>query len=166
MKRADKDLIGIIEHAGVDIVLSLPCNMLSGILQGLSESSIRHIPVCREEEGVGIAAGAALAGNKPLLLMQNSGFGNCMNALLSLTRVYALPLFIMMSHRGGPTETIAAQIPMGKAVPRVLAAIEIECRLVACPEDTVHLQKFIADTYEENTIRSALLAREFWHETS
>ncbi len=55
---------------------------------------VQHIQVCREEEGVGIAAGAALAGKKPLLLMQNSGLGNTINALMSLTRLYRLPLFI------------------------------------------------------------------------
>ena len=58
----------------------------------IDDGPIRHVPVTREEEGVGIAAGAALAGGKPLLLMQNSGLGNCVNALASLTGLYELPL--------------------------------------------------------------------------
>ena len=61
----------------------------------------------------------------PLLLMQNSGLGNCMNALASLTCLYRLPLFLLMSHRGGPGEQIAAQIPMGQAAPGVLEALTI-----------------------------------------
>ena len=82
-------------RAGIDLVLSLPCNMLSGILAEIDRLPIRRIAVCREEEGVGIAAGAALAGRRPLLLMQNSGLGNCVNALASLTCFYVLPLFML-----------------------------------------------------------------------
>ena len=97
----DQQIMKIIEDVGVDIVCSVPCNLLGGVMKLIDDGPIRQVPVTREEEGVGIAAGAALAGGKPLLLMQNSGLGNCVNALSSFTGLYELPLFLLMSHRGG-----------------------------------------------------------------
>ena len=116
----DQKLIAILLRQRIEPLLSLPCNMLAGILQEIVHHPLQHIQICREEEGVGIAAGAALAGKRPLLLMQNSGLGNSINAIMSLTSFYKLPLFLLMSQRGGRGEKIAAQMPMGEAAPRLL----------------------------------------------
>ena len=75
----DEFIVDIVESAKINFILSVPCNMIAGILSEIQKRSIQHIPVCREEEGVGIAAGAALAGKKPMLLMQNSGLGEILN---------------------------------------------------------------------------------------
>lgn len=122
-------------QAGADFYVSVPCNTLGGLLGGLGQEAllgqdrrVRHVPVTREEEGIGLCAGAALAGRTPVLLMQNSGLGNCLNALLSLTKLYAFPLVILASYRGGPTEQIAAQRPMGQAMRPLLDAAGIAYR--------------------------------------
>ena len=74
---------------GIDFVVSVPCVNLSRILDMLdADDEITHIPVTREEEGIGICAGAYLGGKKPAILMQNSGLGNSINALKSLTELY------------------------------------------------------------------------------
>jgi sulfopyruvate decarboxylase subunit alpha len=151
------------QAAAVDMVLSLPCNMLSGILDEIDRLSIRRIPVCREEEGVGIAAGAALAGKRPVLLMQNSGLGNCVNALASLTCLYRLPLFLLMSHRGGPGEQISAQVPMGQAAPRVLEALAIPTITVKTSADLDTLTACMKQTYANSAVGAAFLSRELWH---
>ncbi len=114
----DTRIVHCMQAAAVDMVVSLPCNMLSGILDEIDRLPIKRIPVCREEEGVGIAAGAALAGKRPVLLMQNSGLGNCVNALASLTGLYRLPLFLLMSHRGGPGRADSSPDPHGAGGPR------------------------------------------------
>ena len=49
---------------------------------------------------MGICAGAALAGRRPALFVQSSGIGNMINALLSLTQFYELPLALFVSRRG------------------------------------------------------------------
>jgi sulfopyruvate decarboxylase alpha subunit len=125
---------------------------------------VLHIPVCREEEGVGIGAGAALAGRKSLLLMQNSGFGNCINALMSLTRLYQLPLFLLMSHRGGPGEKITAQVPMGQAVPAMLHALAIPFQTIRTRTDLTQLRDVMAAQYARGAVAAALLAQELWHD--
>ncbi len=160
----DARIVDCIESAGIDMVLSLPCNMLDGILQEIDTRGLKRIPVCREEEGVGIAAGAALAGKRPLLLMQNSGLGNSINALLSLTRLYRMPLFVLMSHRGGPGEQIEAQKPMGRAVPGILDTIEIPCRFMKTGGDLDALTSFIGSTFEGDAVQAAMLSRELWNE--
>ena len=161
----DKHIVDILELAGVDIVMSLPCNMLSGILSEIGKRSIRHVPVCREEEGVGIAAGAALAGKNPLLLMQNSGLGNSINALMSLTCLYKLPLFILMSHRGGPGEKISAQIPMGQAAPLLLDTINIDSTTISSRNELDLLSSTIKDAFKNNAVKAAFLSRSIWDET-
>jgi len=159
----DTRIVHCMQAAAVDMVVSLPCNMLSGILDHIDMLPIKRIPVCREEEGVGIAAGAALAGKWPVLLMQNSGLGNCVNALASLTCLYRLPLFLLMSHRGGPGEQIAAQIPMGQAAPKVLEALAIPYTAVTTPADLDTLASFMRQIYAGRAVGAAFLSRELWH---
>jgi sulfopyruvate decarboxylase alpha subunit len=158
----DDLIVEAVLAAGTDVVLSLPCSVLGGILKHPALKSLLHIPVCREEEGVGIGAGAALAGKRPLLLMQNSGFGNCVNALLSLTGLYGLPLFMLMSHRGGGGETIAAQIPMGVAVPKLLRTLLIPFQTIRTRSDVGALRGFMSGQYSRCAIGAALLAPELW----
>ena len=160
----DKLVADILKSSGVDIILSVPCEMLSGIILEIKRQTVQHIPVCREEEGVGIASGCALAGGKPMLLMQNSGLGNSINALMSLTRFYKLPLFILMSHRGGQGEKISAQVPMGKAAPLLLDALSIDFLTVRNTADLEKLGAFIKKTFEASVINAAFLSRELWHE--
>ncbi len=112
--------------AGVDFVASVPCVNLQELLFLVdADQKIVHVPVTREEEGVGICAGAHLGGKRPALLMQNSGLGNSINALASLNSLYKIPLLMIISHRGGEGETIAGQVPMGRLTTKLLDAMEI-----------------------------------------
>lgn len=85
-----------------------------------------HIPVTREEEGVGICAGAYLGGMSPALIMQNSGLGNMINALASLDILYGIPLLVIASHRGVEGEQMIGQVPMGRLTEPLLRAMDIE----------------------------------------
>jgi sulfopyruvate decarboxylase subunit alpha len=58
------------------------------------------VEVAKEEEAIGIAAGAYLAGQPNLLLMQNHGFLASINGLVSLAMLYRLPLVMLIAHRG------------------------------------------------------------------
>ena len=115
-------------EAGADFFTSVPCRYLDPVIRALHATpGVTHIAVTREEEGVGLCAGAALAGHAPVLLMQNSGIGNALNALCSLTSLYDLPLFMLVSHRGLIGEQAVAQAPMGQATEAVLRAANIAC---------------------------------------
>ena len=57
--------------------------------------------------------------------MQNSGLGNCINALASLAMLYGIPLLMIISHRGGRAESIIGQVPMGQLTVPLLEAMGI-----------------------------------------
>ena len=115
-----------LRRAGINFAASVPCVNLKELLERLdSDRDIIHLPVTREEEGVGICAGAWMGGCRPALLMQNSGLGNCINALASLDLLYGIPLLMIISHRGGRGESIVGQVPMGRLTVPLLEAIGI-----------------------------------------
>ena len=114
-----------LKDAGIDFIVSVPCADLSKLLDMIDkDNDITHIPVTREEEGIGICAGAYLGGKKTAILMQNSGLGNSINALKSLMELYEFPLIMIMSHRGTEGENICGQVPMGESTPRILEAMD------------------------------------------
>jgi len=151
------------KRAGIDFVVSVPCVNLQGLFDLIEKDpEIIHVPVTREEEGVGISAGAYMGGKKPALMMQNSGLGNSINALASLDLLYGIPLLMIISHRGGKGETISGQIPMGKLTPRLLDAMEI-------PRFAPHLseaEKIVAWAWqaaqEKGRPTAVLLDIEYW----
>ena len=160
----DHEIASIMFEEGINFVCSVPCVMLSGVLKQLHNGSLLHIPVTREEEGVGIAAGAALGGKRPALLMQNSGLGNALNALLSLTKLYRLPLSLVVSQRGGKGEPVSAQIPMGKATPNLLKAAGIDYVKIKKRGDLIKMRKMIRKTFGNNRVKAVLLSRSLWDE--
>jgi len=120
-------LVDTLVRGGAPFYASVPCNTFTDLLRVLAQDGrVHHVPVTREEEGLGLCAGAALAGRLPVLVMQNSGLGNCLNALLSCNQFYGLPLVLLASYRGGPDETIDAQRPMGGAMRALLSAIGVD----------------------------------------
>lgn len=116
-----------LKDIGIDFIVSVPCVNLTKLLNMIDEDpEITHIPVTREEEGIGICAGAYLGGMKPAILMQNSGLGNSVNALKSLIELYEIPLIMIMSHRGTEGESIVGQVPMGQSTPLILEAMDFK----------------------------------------
>ena len=146
----------------MDLLCSLPCDRIKGVIAGASSRSFLHLPLTREEEGVGICAGAALAGKRPAMLIQNSGVGNMVNALLSLTLFYELPLAIFLSHRGVYKEDIPAQIPMGEAVPALLEAMGIGYSHVSGQDELDKIEKQLNDVYSGNKVHAFLLSPAIW----
>ena len=161
----DRMIVDALLDGGIDFVCSLPCNMLAEIIRIIEKrDDLVHIPITREEEGVGIAAGAHLGGKNPAILMQNSGFGNSINALLSLTNLYRMPLLLLMSHRGGKGETITAQIPMGDAIIPLLETLGIDYCCISNRSDIPSIRGFAKDTTLKSEIRAILLEKELWDE--
>src|SRR5262249_45185077 len=80
-----------------------------------ADPECRVVTVTREEEGVGLLAGAWLAGRRGALLMQNSGLGNSVNALASPCVASQIPMVLLISHRGDLGEFNPAQGPQGHA---------------------------------------------------
>jgi sulfopyruvate decarboxylase subunit beta len=150
-----------VKNANVDMILHLPCGKIAPLLDVLTER-IFHIPLTREEEGVGIAAGAHLAGARPLMVIQNSGLGNMINAIMSLTKFYELPLPMFISHRGIYKEDIPAQVPMGKHLIGILNAMEVDYLTFDEQEQLKDLSDSLMETFYQNIVRCFLFSPKVW----
>ncbi|MDO5809688.1 MAG: sulfopyruvate decarboxylase subunit alpha [Methanobrevibacter sp.] len=153
-----------LKDAGIDFIVSVPCVNLSRLLDMIDEDpEITHIPVTREEEGIGICAGAYLGGKRTAILMQNSGLGNSINALKSLMELYEFPLIMIMSHRGTEGENICGQVPMGESTPRILEAMNFNFFKPGNPEaayDDIRLAWELSE--DEGKPVSILLEIKYW----
>lgn len=161
MRRPEEALLKIIVNSGVDFTSSLPCEKIKDLLD-LVRRSLFHVPLTREEEGVGICAGASLAGKRPAIFVQSSGMGNMMNALLSLTSFYELPLAVFVSRRGVYKEKIQAQIPMGLRLPAMLRGARVPFSLIDNPGDIGVIERKLHDVYRKNRIHAFLMSPEIW----
>ena len=87
-----------------------------------SDKSMRAVVLSTEEEGIGLAAGAWLGGERSVLLMQSSGVGNVINALGTIKEC-RFPLVTIVTMRGEEGEFNPWQVPMGQATRTVLEAM-------------------------------------------
>ncbi len=161
MQYPEKELITILKKNRVDFTSSLPCEKVKILLEMIG-GVFFHVPLTREEEGVGICAGAALSGKKPAMLVQSSGIGNMINALLSLTGFYELPLAVFVSRRGVYKEQIKAQIPMGKKLHGILKGAGIPYSIISTRDNFKVIGKKLADVYKKNKIHAFLLSPAIW----
>jgi sulfopyruvate decarboxylase subunit alpha len=94
-------ILGGLKEAGISLVASLPDINLTQLLRVIQEDhEIVHVPLCREEEGIGICAGAYLVGKKCAMVMQNGGFFNSNNAIVSTLLQYQIPLLMLIYYAG------------------------------------------------------------------
>jgi len=89
-----------------------------------ADAAMRAVPLTSEEEGVGLAAGAWLGGERAALLMQSSGVGNTINAL-GMVKECRFPLVMLVTMRGEHGEFNPWQLPMGQATRATLEAMGV-----------------------------------------
>ena len=155
----ENQIIGEMRSQGIDLVCSIPCDKAKGLFFRLPQE-FRHIGLTREEDGAGISAGGYLAGARPLVAIQSSGLGNMLNAILSLTVTFGLPLPVLASWRGGEREAIPAQVPFNRPLPRILAAAGIPCTIVSGPDNPEEIGNAIAGAYRDRQPHVVLIPPE------
>lgn len=90
-----------IKDSGVRFLSALPETWLVYLLQLADDDpDMTLVEVAKEEEAIGIAAGAYFASKPHILLMQNHGFLAAMNGIVSLAMLYRLPLCMLIALRG------------------------------------------------------------------
>ncbi|HEU0216323.1 MAG TPA: thiamine pyrophosphate-binding protein [Stellaceae bacterium] len=100
-----------------------------------ADVDIRAVSLTTEEEGIALAAGAWLGGQRAALLMQSSGVGNCIN-MLSLAKSCRFPLTMLVTMRGEWAEFNPWQVAMGS---KTQAALELMDVLVYRVEDAANV---------------------------
>jgi sulfopyruvate decarboxylase alpha subunit len=101
-----------------------------------ADKKMRAVVLTTEEEGIGLAAGAWLGGQKSVLLMQSSGVGNVVN-VLGMVRECRFPLVTLVTMRGEQGEFNPWQVPMGQAVRPVLEAMGTVVHAPSSADDIV-----------------------------
>jgi len=125
-----------------------------------ADPDIRDVVLTTEEEGVALAAGAWLGGERAALLMQSSGVGNCIN-MLSLSRTCRFPLLMVITMRGEWEEFNPWQEPMGSIVEPVLKLCEAEIFRARKPDEVEGMtERAVQLVFGDERIAVVLLSQE------
>ena len=90
-----------LHSCGIRLVSALPETWLVHVIRMAEEDpAMTLVRLAKEEEGVGVSAGAHFAGVKSAMLMQNHGFLASINGIVSFAQLYRIPLFMIVSYRG------------------------------------------------------------------
>lgn len=162
---AEQAIIELFERNKVDLVATLPCDRLKNLLPLVSENFF-EVQLTREEDGVGICAGACLAGAHPLMLIQSTGIGNLLNALSSLNFTYEIPLPIVASWRGVHKESIEAQVYWGTHLRAVLNALEVQSYEIHTIDDLFLVNEGIRTSFKTHLPVVVLISPQLWECTS
>lgn len=147
----------LFKENGFNFFTGVPCSFLSEILKVLQVKE-NYLPAVREDQAIGLANGAYLAGKKPVVLMQNSGLGLSINALASLNLIYKIPIIMVISMRGFQIKDAPEHWIMGEASTKLLGCIGVPYRMIH--EETLEEDfRFCVDIFEKESIPCALLSR-------
>jgi sulfopyruvate decarboxylase beta subunit len=163
MYETEREVIEILKRNNIDVVATLPCEKISALLRFVArERAFCHVGLNREENGVGISAGVYLAGGKPVMIIQSTGLGNSINAIMSLAVTYKLPLPVIASWRGVYKEKIEAQVPLGNALPKVLDALGLEYAIIEDASQIGLVEEVIQDAFANERPHIALISPRTW----
>jgi sulfopyruvate decarboxylase subunit alpha len=115
-----------LKASGVRLMSALPETWLAHLIRMAEEDpEMTLVRLAKEEEGVGISAGAHLAGVKSAMLMQNHGFLASVNGIVSCAQLYRIPLLMLISYRGEFGERDPWQTEGGGVTEDLLRALRI-----------------------------------------
>lgn len=120
-------IVRVLKENGVDLVAYVPDNVIAPLIRLIeADPHFEVIVPAREEEAVGIIAGAHLGGRRGVVLMQTSGFATIPNALASLACPFQIPLVMIVSERGTIGEFQQGQSMVWRTMRPVLQSLGIE----------------------------------------
>lgn len=142
--------------AGFDFFTGVPCSLMKGVFALLDRQG--YVQATREDAAIGMACGAYLGGKQPVVLMQNSGLGQSLNALASLTLLYKTPCLLLIGWRGYGGKDAPEHILTGQITPTLLETLGIPFQILE--EKTIpQAIQWAADRMKQDRIPVALLLR-------
>ena len=116
----------ILKENEVRLITYVPDNVLTPLIGGIAaDSCFLCVSATREDEAVGTATGAYMAGLRSAVLMQTSGFALVANALASLVVPYQIPAILVISERGTMGEFNIGQTLVARTMRPTLEALRI-----------------------------------------
>jgi phosphonopyruvate decarboxylase len=154
--------VEVLRRAGVTLFTGVPDSLLEEI-NAVVESALpssTHIPAPNEGAAVAVAAGHHLAtGELALVYLQNSGLGNAVNPLVSLTSgdVYGIPLVLLVGWRGEPGKPDEPQhVHQGRISEELLRLLDIP--VVRLDADTEDWERLVETVVDESRLRQVPVA--------
>ena len=144
-----KNLFLFLKKNKINFFTGVPDSVLKNFIYILdsNKKKVKHIIAANEGSAVALAAGNYLATKKPTLVyMQNSGLGNAINPLISIchSKVYSIPLILMIGWRGSPKENDEPQHQLkGKITPLILKLLNIKFSVLNNFGDLKKIKKLI-----------------------
>jgi len=125
-----RQFLDLLERHGYDFFTGVPCSLFEGVTRILDdEPRYGYVSAVREDAALGLAAGAYLGSRQPVVLMQNSGLGVSINALVSLHQIYDIPALLVVSWRGQDGRDAPEHLVMGRITAPVLELLDIPYQL-------------------------------------
>ncbi|MBA3944814.1 MAG: sulfopyruvate decarboxylase [Herpetosiphonaceae bacterium] len=156
-----------LKACGIRMFSALPETWLVHLIRMADEDPDVHmVRLAKEEEAIGISAGAHLAGVKSAMLMQNHGFLASINGIVSLAHLYRIPLLMLVSYRGEFGERDPWQTEGGGNTEALLQALHIPFNRLDDPSHVAHRIRQ-AQTLAEASLKpvALLLCRDLmWEE--
>ena len=151
----------LLKNRGFNFFTGVPCSILRGVISILErDPEVTYVPAVREDAAVGLATGAYMAGRRPMVLMQNSGLGVCMNALTSLALIYRIPLLMLITWRGYQGKDAPEHMVMGRVMLDLLDDIGVPYRVLEPESIEADLDDALATLAEMGTPVALVLRRE------
>src|SRR6058998_1724940 len=134
-----------LKGCGVRLMSSLPETWLVHLIRMADEDpEMIMVRLAKEEEGVGISAGAHFAEVPSAMLMQNHGFLASINGIVSFAHLYKIPLLMLISYRGSFGERDPWQTQGGNVTEPLLRAMNIP---YSCLDASASVEKRIQHAY-------------------
>ena len=150
-------LFAALKSAGISLISALPETWLVHLMRMADDDpDMTLLRLNKEEEGVGISAGAHFAGRKSAMLMQNHGLLASVNGIVSVAQLYRIPLLMVISYRGEMGERDSWQTEGGLVTEPLLQALGIIYRKLSDPA-TVANDVQQAQTLAESSLRPVAL---------
>ncbi len=147
----------------VEFVTTVPCKQLATVIDLIDRHpAIHHVPSNKEDEGMGLCAGAFMGGKRPAIIMQNTAIGVTINTLVTLTQFYRMPLPMLISYRGELGEPVACQVEMAVHTKALLAQLHIPTYHFHRASDADEFDAILKHTFMCNKPVAILTDASFW----
>ncbi|GAA4339821.1 thiamine pyrophosphate-binding protein [Pigmentiphaga soli] len=123
----DETVVRVLKANQVKLITYVPDKVLAPLIRRIeADGYFTVVTPAREEEAVGLVAGAYMAGLRGIVLMQTSGFATLPNVLASLALPYQIPIPMMISERGTIGDFQLGQVMVCRTMRPILNAMNIE----------------------------------------
>lgn len=152
---------------GLGPYTGVPCSFFKALITYFetNQDKYEYYSAVNEGECIGLAAGFSLSGAIPVVLMQNSGLGNTINPLTSLTMIYRLKTLLIISLRGEPGIGDEPQHKiMGTKTIEILNMLNIPYKIMDQQIAIEQIQEIVTKIQSTDSIGALIIRKDFFED--